>query len=400
MADAGRMTRLLLALCLMLALSGCISGIKYGAVPHAQLAADTGCDPAPGNGSIFANKPVFAVTSRLPDCRTTPLQLTNFRADELRYLRFGAPPKIIDKKTKSANIVFAFQSEADWWAQLATAAKPSNGRIILYIHGFKETFDSNSRDSLQIQRLNGGNAPIIQYSWPSQGRLLGYGIDETNMYFDEFNFRVFLQNLAQQPWAKDIVIVAHSLGTRLVIPAIEYVDRNSSNADANNISNIILVSPDLDRQAFERDVGEGILTPRRVNAGRRMTLYVSAKDKALGVSRTLHGYPRLGEPFCFNPFERADLKARGLPERCYPANFKNADTIGKALTIIDTSEVSIGQSGHSNHLRSAVACLDFAAVLKVKAGTERQKTYLPYVFTLKPVDKDRKVDDEAMCQTM
>ena len=60
------------------------------------------------------------------------------------------------------------------------------------------------------------------------------------------------------------------------------------------------------------DDGEEVLAARRVNNDRRITVYASLNDKALAVSRALHGYPRLGSPYCFNPFEAADLKAKGV----------------------------------------------------------------------------------------
>src|SRR3546814_12984992 len=79
-----------------------------------------------------------------------------------------------------------------------------------------------------------------------------------------------------------------------------------------------------------------------------------------------------------NPFEAAELKAQGLPERCYPA-------ARAGLTVIDTTDVSRGSTGHSNFLRSAVACRDF---IDVVAGTrtrpERGATQRAHVFRLLP----------------
>src|SRR3546814_2242673 len=104
--------------------------------------------------------------------------------------------------------------------------------------------------------MTGFDGPIIEYSWPSQGKILSYVVDETNMYHDVRNFRDFLKSLAEQQWVKEIVLVSHSLGARLVVPAVAYVDRTSSRADSSNISNIILASPDIDRETFERDIEE------------------------------------------------------------------------------------------------------------------------------------------------
>ncbi len=187
--------------------------------------------------------------------------------------------------------------------------------------------------------MTGFDGPIVEYSWPSQGKLLSYAVDETNMYHDVRNFRLFLKALAERPWVKEIVVVSHSLGARLVIPAIAYVDRTAPSADSSNISNIILASPDFDRETFERDIANDVLATARVARDRRITAYVSRSDKALAASRALHGYPRLGSPYCFDPFEAADLRAKGLPERCYAAAIPG-------LTIVDTTDISRGHLAH------------------------------------------------------
>ncbi len=380
-------------------LSGCISPIKYGDIPHAELSSSLRCNPEEGSAiQDIAGKPMFAVTSRLPDCRFDNAILTDYRSEKTRYLRFANPLKQAAAKGKFVTVTpITFETESIWWQQLAGEAANNKGRVLLYVHGYRETFESTSRDTAQIARLTNFGGPIIQYSWPSQGELFSYGVDETNMYWSERNFRGFLQKLAEQPWVKDIVLVSHSLGARLVIPSIEYVDSKAANADASNISNIILASPDVDTADFERDVAGAIMSQRRINSGRHMTIYVSAADKALAISRTIHGYPRLGSPFCFNPFEAADLKAKGLPERCYAANLKSEEAARKsALTIIDTSAVSIA-SGHSNHLRSALACADFAAVVNGKVSEGRIATHLPYVFALPSYAKKSKIDHDALC---
>jgi hypothetical protein len=253
------------------------------------------------------------------------------------------------------------------------------------VHGYRETFVSNSRDSFQMKRLTEFAGPVIQYSWPSQGAFLGYLVDETNMSWDEQNFRRFLTKLATRGWTKEIILVSHSMGARMVIPAVEFVDRNSASADASNISNIILASPDVDRQDFERDIAEEILSARRVANNRRITVYVSRRDKALALSRRLHGYPRLGSPFCFDPFEADALKANNLPERCYAGTARRGMSPQQSgLTIVDTSDVGGKKSGHSDFLKTAPGCLDFKAVVGGERGRTagRLPTALPHVFVL------------------
>src|SRR3546814_14802106 len=84
------------------------------------------------------------------------------------------------------------------------------------------------------------------------------------MYHDVRNFRDFLKALAEQSWVSEVVIVAHSLGARLVVPAVAYVDRAAAGSDSRNISNIILASPDIDRETFERDISAAVLAAAQV----------------------------------------------------------------------------------------------------------------------------------------
>jgi esterase/lipase superfamily enzyme len=385
------LTKPLLAALAFLSLSGCIAAVDYGKVRHAEYVADPRCTAQPGAVVDGEALPLFFATSRLPDCRTDDVTLLRHRGDKIRYGRFAVPRETEVAGKKKLRTPMAFQNSADWWAALQAETDRRQGRVLLYVHGYRETFESTSKDAAQIARMTGFDGPVIEYSWPSQGEVLSYAVDETNMYHDVRNFRDFLKTLAERPWVKEIVVVSHSLGARLVIPAISYVDRASSNADSSNISNVILASPDIDRETFERDIEEEVLSARRVAVGRRITVYVSHADKALAASRALHGYPRLGSPYCFDPFEAADLKAKGLPVRCYPAAISG-------LTVIDTTDVSRSATGHSNFLRSAAACRDFVDVAQGKrTRPERVATHLAHVFRLLPDPANPKPDDEAIC---
>lgn len=375
-----------------LGLTGCVTPVDYGKIPHAAYVADPRCTAQPGAAIDEAGLPLFVVTSRLPDCRSDTIALLHHRADVVRYGRFAAPREMELAGKKKLLTPIAFQQEGDWWQGLQAETDRRQGRVLLYVHGYRETFETTSKDAAQIARMTGFDGPVIEYSWPSQGEVLKYAADETNMYHDVRNFREFLRSLADKPWVKEIVIVSHSLGARLVIPAIGSVDRMSRRADrTGNISNIILASPDIDRETFERDIVDEVLAPDRVALGRHITIYVSAKDKALAVSRAVHGYPRLGSPYCFNPFEAADLKAKGLPERCYASAIPG-------ITVVDTTDVSRGSTGHSNFLRSAVACRDFVdAIARKESWPARAATRLAHVFLLRPDPAAPKELDQTIC---
>lgn len=374
-----------------LSLSGCAVAVDYGKIPHAAYVADARCTAQPGATVDTDALPLFFATSRLPDCRTADISLLSHRGDRIRYGRFNAPREVDVGGKKQLLTPMAFQDSGDWWKALQAETDRRQGRVLLYVHGYRESFETTSKDAAQIARMTGFDGPVIEYSWPSQHKLLSYAVDETNMYHDVRNFRDFLKTLAERPWVKEVVIVSHSLGARLVIPAVGYVDATSSSADSSNISNIILASPDIDRETFERDIEEEVLAARRVARDRRLTVYVSHADKALAASRALHGYPRLGSPYCFDPFEAADLQAKGLPVRCFARAVAG-------LTIVDTTDVSRGATGHSNFLRSAAGCRDFVDVVAGKrTRPERMATQLSHVFRLLPDPAAPKEMDEAIC---
>ena len=388
-------------LLLPMLLAGCTVAVEYGDIPHNVLAENPRCNPAQNDSASVSGKDYFIVTSRLPDCRGDTIKLTNHRADRVRFGRFS-PPEMIKpaKGDKQLVVPVAFQPEDAWWDGLRDAANLRNGRVLLYVHGYREKLQTTARDAVQIGTMSNFDGPIIHYSWPSQGNLLSYAVDETNMYWDQRNFRNFLTKLARAEWVKEIVIVSHSLGARLVTPAVEYVDRTSTNADSSNISNIILASPDVDREDFERDIAEEVLAARRVNNDRRVTVYASLSDRALAVSRAVHGYPRLGSPYCFSPFEAKDLKAKGLPQRCFATKTKYETEPAKTgFTIIDTTDVSGGGAGHSDYLRSLAVCKDFAAVVNGARTTEdRVATAQAHVFTLRAPVKPTKEEIAAACK--
>ena len=388
-------------LLLPMLLAGCTVAVEYGDIPHNVLAENPRCNPAQNDSASVNGKDYFIVTSRLPDCRGDTIKLTNHRADRVRFGRFSPPETIKPAKgDKQLVVPVAFQPEDAWWDGLRDAANLRNGRVLLYVHGYREKLQTTARDTVQIGAMSNFDGPIIHYSWPSQGNLLSYAVDETNMYWDQRNFRNFLTKLARAEWVKEIVIVSHSLGARLVTPAVEYVDRTSTNADSSNISNIILASPDVDREDFERDIAEEVLAARRVNNDRRVTVYASLSDRALAVSRAVHGYPRLGSPYCFSPFEAKDLKAKGLPQRCFATKTKYETEPAKTgFTIIDTTDVSGGGAGHSDYLRSLAVCKDFAAVVNGARITEdRVATAQAHVFTLRAPVKPTKEDIAAICK--
>lgn len=352
-----------------LSLSGC--AVDYGPIRHSAYVAFDRCKPIAGTQVDTSTRPLFLVTSRLPDCRSSDIALLNHRSDqpELRFGYFAAPVEH-GKLTKEA---VAFSYKDDWWNALRASGKRS-GKVLLYVHGYNEPFASVATDVAQIRRMTRFIGPVIAYTWPSQHSTPRYGADETNLNWDLQRFREFLLKLAESEEIQEVIVVTHSLGVRLAAPGIEYVDERGQ---GGKFRKIIFASPDIDREDFEQTFGKTLVPAARIEEGRRITVYASLNDKALALSRRVHGYPRLGSPFCFDPNEPGKVDARSKSRRCY------GGAAVSGLTLIDTTDISHGIYGHSDYLRSGAACLDFIDVVNgMNSRSRRLGTYASHAFRL------------------
>ena len=351
--------RILVPLAAALGLSACtISTVNYGETPWTEYIEGPGC-PVTGP-AIGADLPHFLVTSRLPDCRSDPAELTVQRGDQIRYGRFGRPEQLeMNMRKPPERARFALQEEAEWWDQLSAAARANDGKLLIYVHGFNELLPSTTKDAADMASFTGFEGPVVHYSWPSRGEVLSYTVDENNADYEEEYFSAIVNNIASLPDVTNITLVAHSMGARLAIPAIEHLDRSNDRPIAAKLGNVILASPDYDSGLFMRKLQHRLLNPRKAPAGRRITVYTSREDIAVGLSRLIHGYARLGNPKCDDPVAERNRPSGEKPPRCYPELPGQVE----GLAIVDTTSISDSNNGHNDFLRTRSGCADFTAVV-------------------------------------
>jgi hypothetical protein len=103
---------------------------------------------------------------------------------------------------------------------------PEKCSAFVFIHGFNVTFDDAAYRTAQLAYdLDFDGVPMM-YSWPSQGRLLGYDGDrETVDDFSSPNLQSFLERVARESGALRIHLVAHSMGNQLMANALMALGR-------------------------------------------------------------------------------------------------------------------------------------------------------------------------------
>jgi esterase/lipase superfamily enzyme len=174
----------------------------------------------------------------------------------------------------------------EYIAELKRALSQSRRKdLFIFVHGYANTFEDVCRRTAQVSHDLSFPGPVLFYSWPSAGNSLRYGRDEEMVTRSVENLAGLLVDLARDTGAEKLHILAHSLGSRLVLGALDKflpVDEPSS----RRIAEVIFAAPDVGRATFRESI-ESKLKAQRL-AG-RVTLYASSADRALAISRTYHG---------------------------------------------------------------------------------------------------------------
>lgn len=331
--------------------------------------------------------PYFYISSRLPNC-AGKIRMTLQRTDKMRYGRIDIIPE--GRKFEKEDVLFEnsdtiVQDQNIWFAQIASQAAANDGRVILYTHGYNETYLETASRVARFKTIAQFNGPIIQYSWPSHRKALRYATDGTNLELYKPQYAQAVQKLAALPEIKSLILISHSLGSQLLLHGLQEIDLAAKKPNAidysKKITNVILASPDIDKQIFETIASQHIMTDEKVANGRRLTVYSSAKDKAIRLSHVINGYERLGGTRCDDPNAAVDDDLRALDRkakaRCYailPESMNEERRNG--LHIIDTTEVSNSKNGHSDFVNAPEACSDFSAVINDMPLSDTRRRFI------------------------
>ncbi len=161
--------------------------------------------------------------------------------------------------------------------------------LFVFVHGYNVDFPEAAQRTAQMAfDLQFRGVPLF-YSWPSQGTLGGYSGDQRSADASAGPLEQFLTRVAQETGARQIHVVAHSLGNRALVGALAQLGQSESGAVRFN--QVVFAAPDLDAAQFATDIA-----PRIRPVVDRVTIYSSGSDLALWASRLWHHTVRLGQP--------------------------------------------------------------------------------------------------------
>lgn len=175
----------------------------------------------------------------------------------------------------------------DFYASLRqTVGESPKQQALVFIHGYRVGFDDAVKRTAQIVFDLKFKGAGICYSWPSNAGLADYKSDEANVGWTVTQLEGFLRELAERSGAKTIHLIAHSMGNRALLAAIE---RISLQDDGPKFGQVILAAPDVDAGEFRTRYA-----PAVAKSAQQVTLYASSHDRALIASMRAHHYARAG----------------------------------------------------------------------------------------------------------
>jgi esterase/lipase superfamily enzyme len=178
---------------------------------------------------------------------------------------------------------------------------------LVYLHGFNVTFQEAAVRAAQMSvdlKVRGATA---FYSWPARGGgIPTYAADGTCIEASERAITEFLVDFATNCGAPKVHVVAHSMGNRGLLRALQRIAANAETQGRVRFGQIFLAAPDIDRRLFLD------LAHLYSEHAERTTLYASNADFAVHLSAILHLAPRAGY---FSPYTVApDIDTVAVPD--------------------------------------------------------------------------------------
>jgi len=172
--------------------------------------------------------------------------------------------------------------------------------LVIWIHGYRLSFPASTVYCAQIARDLNIDANVQTFDWASNESVFGYTRDLLQVPRSTKHFVDLLTTINNEVKPPKIIIIAHSLGCRLVCLALQelYNDPNTRNL---KLDHVIFLAPNIDREDFDRNFKSELQT--LVN---RLTIYVASDDNILLLGKLLYNVDSIGLPEQFSPDTNLD----------------------------------------------------------------------------------------------
>jgi len=155
--------------------------------------------------------------------------------------------------------------------------------VLIYVHGFKQTFESAALDAARISDGIRFRGRTMVFSWPSKAELLDYAYDRDSAMWSRDDFERVLHSIIANPNTGRIHIIAHSMGTMLALESLRQLQARNGDTVADRIGSVVFAAPDIDMDVFAS------ATNRMGPLARKITVITATNDRALVLSGEIAG---------------------------------------------------------------------------------------------------------------
>ena len=155
--------------------------------------------------------------------------------------------------------------------------------LLLYIHGYKESFETAATSTIDLSEGIKFAGVTGLFTWPSAASTFSYVADRESAMWSRDALEDLLTAIAKTPSGGRIHIVAHSMGTLLTLETLRMVRASGGESAMERIGAVVMAAPDIDIDLFARGL------ERLGPDARKITVISSTNDRALAVSSRLAG---------------------------------------------------------------------------------------------------------------
>jgi esterase/lipase superfamily enzyme len=205
----------------------------------------------------------------------------NHKTGDVLWASGGRP----DAATAFAAIAYTGVERARLREAIRDTVRRSGRRhVLVFVHGYNTRFDEAVFRLAQIAHDSRAPVTPILFSWASWGSLAGYPYDRESAAVSRDALEMLLAEATAESSVSQVSVLAHSMGGWLTLESLRQMVIRERTIHPK-IADVMLASPDIDVDVAGA-LGRTLLTARRRP---KMTLFVSADDRALGASRFLWG---------------------------------------------------------------------------------------------------------------
>lgn len=176
--------------------------------------------------------------------------------------------------------------------------KSSGREVIVFIHGYNTSFEEAASRILSLARdLDLPTTDFLLWSWPSAGKPGAYSKDAKAVERSALRFIKFLRGWQRDDAGLKPLIIAHSMGSRIVGMTAEQMQR------AADTFTFVLAAADVSEETFRKQI---------TGSNAKTVLYVSSQDRVLWLSKVWNSRRAIGgsRPIDIDNVEVVDLSQR------------------------------------------------------------------------------------------